>query len=195
MEQNNPPQENPADEIENSGEELEASEESAEENAEAASSENGGGELIQVQKKLKEYEDMYLRTHADFENTKKRLEKEKYQMIEYASEKFAKDLLPVLDALEMALSSSRNEEAESNELLTKMQEGIGHTIDNFLKVFGKHGIELIDTAEGFDPHLHEAVMQQPSDDHEEGQIIQILQKGYKYKERVLRPAMVSICKK
>lgn len=157
--------------------------------------EDGGAQLADVQKKLKEYEDMYLRTHADFENTKKRLEREKYQMIEYASEKFAKDLLPVLDALEMALNSSSSEESESNELLAKMQEGIGHTIDNFLKVFVKHGIEQITTDGGFDPHLHEAVMQAQSDEHEEGQIVQVLQKGYKYKERVLRPAMVSVCKK
>ena len=58
----------------------------------------------------------------------------------------------------------------------------------------KHGIELIDTANGFNPHFHDAVMQVESDDHEEGEIVQLLQKGYKIKDRVLRPAMVSIAK-
>ncbi len=145
--------------------------------------------------KLKEAEDKYLRVHADFENTKKRLEREKYQLLDYAYEKFAKDLLPVIDSLDMALASSQNENADKAELFEKLKEGISLTMDNFIKVFKNHGVDIVDTNEGFDPHLHEAIMQTPSETHDEGAIVAVLQKGYKYKERVLRPALVSVCKK
>lgn len=154
-----------------------------------------GNALAELEAKLKEYEDKYIRTHADFENTKRRLEREKYQTLEYAYEKFAKDLLPVIDSLEGALKSSQNEDADAKELLEKVVEGVNLTIDNLYKAFNKHGIEVIDTNEGFNPHLHEAVMQVESQEHDEGEVVAELQRGYKYKERVIRPAMVSIAKK
>jgi molecular chaperone GrpE len=147
-----------------------------------------------VNKKLQEAEEKYMRVHADFENIKKRLEREKYQAIEYASEKFAKDLLSPIDTLEMALSSA-NTEADPAELLEKMKTGIELTIKSFRTAFEKHGIELVDTDGEFDPNCHDAVMQTPSEDHADGEIVQVMQKGYMYKERLLRPAMVSICKK
>lgn len=148
-----------------------------------------------LRESLKMAEDKYLRVHADFENTKKRLEREKYQLLDYAYEKFAKDLLPVIDSLDMALASSNNENADKAELLEKLKEGISLTMDNFIKVFKNHGVEIVGTNEGFDPHLHEAIMQTPSEAHDEGAIVAVLQKGYKYKERVLRPALVNVCKK
>ena len=146
------------------------------------------------EQKLKEAQEKYLRVHADFENIKKRLEKEKYQAIDYASEKFAKDLLTPIDTLEMALQSA-NADAPAEELLEKMKEGIELTIKNFNTVFEKHDISVVETDGEFDPNHHDAIMQAPSEDHEEGEIVQVMQKGYKYKERLLRPAMVSICKK
>ena len=149
-----------------------------------------------LEEKLKEAEDKYLRVHADFENIKKRLEKEKYNAIDYASEKFAKDLLAPIDSLEMALAA---EEAASDmpadELLAKLKEGVELTIRNFYSAFEKHDITTVETEGDFDPNFHDAVMQLDSPDHEDGQIVQRLQKGYKLKERLLRPAMVSICKK
>lgn len=172
--------------------EAEATEEEC---SSACDSENKDACIAELEEKLKAYEDKYIRVHADFDNIKKRLEREKTQMIEYASEQFARDLLPVIDSLEMALSSAQNDEADTAELLEKIKEGIGLTIDNFKKSMGKHGVEEIGTAQGFDPHLHEAVMQVNSEEHEDGAIVQMLQKGYKYKERILRPAMVSINRK
>lgn len=146
--------------------------------------------------KLKEEQDKYLRVHADFENIKKRLEKEKYQAIDYASEKFAKDLLAPIDTLEMALAAEENaKDLDAQELLKKLKEGVELTIKNFYTVFEKHEITPIETDGEFDPNFHDAVMQVDSPEHEDGQIVQQLQKGYKYKERLLRPAMVSICKK
>lgn len=152
--------------------------------------------IRELEVKLKESEDKYLRVHADFENIKKRLEKEKYQAIDYASEKFAKDLLSPIDTLEMALAAEEAaSELPAEELLAKLKEGVELTIKNFYTAFEKHDISIVDTDGEFDPNFHDAVMQVDSPDHEDGQIVQRLQKGYKFKERLLRPAMVSICKK
>lgn len=144
--------------------------------------------------KIAELEDKYLRANADFDNMKRRLEKEKMQAISYAHEVFARDLLPVIDALEMAIVASTNQEVESAELLSKLQEGIGLTMDQFKKAFEKNGIESVGIDQGFDPNFHEAVMQLESEGKESGEILQVFQKGYKIKERILRPAMVSIAK-
>ncbi|MCE3047514.1 nucleotide exchange factor GrpE [Helicobacter kayseriensis] len=143
---------------------------------------------IDYEAKFKELEGEYLRVHADFENVKKRLEREKYQALEYCYEGIAKDLLPVVDTLEKALESAKNAGDEA------ISEGIKLTLENLLKVLGKHGIEIIAENGEFDPLLHDAIMQVPSSEVEEGQIVQTLQKGYKYKERTLRPAMVSVAK-
>ena len=146
-----------------------------------------------LEAKIKELEEQRLRDLAEFENIKKRLEKEKQQAIAYAHEQFARDMLAVIDSLDNALSSIEGAE-NSDEALAQIKEGIELTLEQFKKVFAKHGIELVDMEEGFNPHFHEAVMQVDSDEHESGEIVQVLQKGYKIKDRVLRPAMVSIAK-
>ena len=152
--------------------------------------------IAELEAKLKESEDKYLRVHADFENIKKRLEREKYAAIDYASEKFAKDLLAPIDTLEMALAAEEAaKDMPAEELLGKLKEGVELTIKNFYTAFEKHDISTVETDGDFDPNFHDAVMQVDSPDHEDGQIVQQLQKGYKLKERLLRPAMVSICKK
>merc|ERR1711941_19625 len=149
--------------------------------------------IAELEAKLKESEDKYFRVHADFENIKKRLEKEKYQAIDYASEKFAKDLLSPIDTLEMALAA---EEAASNlsaeDLLAKLKEGVELTIKNFYTAFEKHNISVVETDGEFDPNFHNAIMQVDSEDKSTGEIVQVMQKGYMLKERLLRPAMVSI---
>ncbi|NQY95148.1 MAG: nucleotide exchange factor GrpE [Campylobacteraceae bacterium] len=150
--------------------------------------------VSELETKLKEAEDKYLRVHADFENIKKRLEREKYQAIDYASEKFAKDLLAPIDSLEMAMSSA-TADLSAEELLEKLKEGINLTIKNFNTAFEKHDISLVETDGHFDPNFHNAIMQVEDEEKEDGDIVQVMQKGYKYKERLLRPAMVSICKK
>lgn len=147
--------------------------------------------VARLEEELKQSEDKFLRVHADFENIKKRLEKEKYQAIDYASEKFAKDLLTPIDTLEMALNSA-NADVNPAELLGKLKEGIELTIKSFITAFEKHDISKIQTDGEFDPNFHNAVMQVDSSEHETGQIVAELQKGYKLKERLLRPSMVSI---
>ena len=152
--------------------------------------------IAELEAQLKESEDKYFRVHADFENIKKRLEKEKYQAIDYASEKFAKDLLAPIDTLEMALAAEEAaKDMPADELLAKLKEGVELTIKNFYTAFEKHDISVVETDGEFDPNFHDAVMQVDSPDHEDGQIVAQLQKGYKFKDRLLRAAMVSICKK
>lgn len=151
------------------------------------------GKVLDAENRAKESEDKFLRTHADFENIKKRLEREKYQAIDYASEKFAKDLLSTIDSLEMALQSASCD-ASAEELLPKLKEGIELTLKNLINSFEKNHVVAVESDE-FDPEHHNAVMQVNSDDHEHGAIVQVLQKGYKLKDRLLRPAMVSICQK
>ena len=147
--------------------------------------------ISKLEEDLKQSEEKFLRVHADFENIKKRLEREKYQAIDYASEKFAKDLLTPLDTLEMALASA-NADLSAEELLPKLKEGIELTIKSFITTFEKHNITKVDTTGEFDPNMHNAVMQVDSQNHESGQIVSELQKGYMLKDRLLRPSMVSI---
>lgn len=150
-----------------------------------------------LQAQVAELKEQYVRAYADFENTKKRLIRDKDQALEYAYEKIAKDLLPSLDTLEIALKSiqdSKEKGENQEEILDKIQEGIALTLENLLKTLAKHGIEPILTEGGFDPNFHDAIMQVQSEEHESGEIVAEMQKGYKYKERVLRPSMVSIAK-
>lgn len=143
---------------------------------------------IDYQAKFKEVQDLYLRTYADFENVKKRLEKDKAVALEYAYEKIASDLLPVIDTLHAALESARKEENKA------ISDGLELTLQKMHEVLSKHGIECVECGIDFDPHLHNAIMHVQAEHKEEGQIVEVFQKGYKYKERLLRPAMVSIAK-
>ncbi|EEO25569.1 co-chaperone GrpE [Helicobacter winghamensis ATCC BAA-430] len=150
-----------------------------------------------LQTQIAELKEQYVRAYADFENTKKRLERDKDQALEYAYEKIAKDLLPSIDTLEIALKSiqdSKTNDATQNAIFSKIEEGIALTLDNLLKSLAKHGIEPIATDGAFDPNFHDAIMQVESAEHNAGDIVAVMQKGYTYKERVLRPSMVSIAK-
>ncbi len=153
-------------------------------------------ECKELEEKLKECEDKYLRAHADFENMKKRLEKEKIQAIEYSLEKFAQDLLPVLDSLDMALAAVQKDNLNAEEAVQELKKGIELTIEQFIKALNKNGIEVIEIEEGteFNPHLHEAILQVEDAQKAAGQIVQTIQKGYRYKGRILRPAKVSVAK-
>jgi molecular chaperone GrpE len=142
-----------------------------------------------------DYKDKYLRAHADFENAKKRLEKDKMNAVSYANESFAKDILAVMDSFENALASMESaDEENSSEVLEKMKEGVNLTYDQLKKILEKNHIKEVECEGEFDPEVHQAIMQVESDAHETGEIVQVMQKGYTIKDRVLRPAMVSTCK-
>lgn len=150
-----------------------------------------GNELENLQAELASFKDKYARVHADFDNIKKRLEREKYQALEYANEKFAKDLIPVVDSLSMAIGAA-DMEADANVLLEKLKEGVELTMKQLLGVLEKHGVTPVDENEPFNPDIHNAVQRVDSPDHESGEIVNTFQKGFRYKERTLRDAMVVI---
>jgi molecular chaperone GrpE len=145
-------------------------------------------EIDVLKQELDAQKEKYIKVYADFENSKMRLEKDKKNAVDFANESFAKDLLPVFDSLEMALKAAQNSGDD------KMVEGIELTIEQFKKAVAKHGVEIVDIDNGFDPQLHNAVMQVESDEHESGAIVEVMQQGYLMRERLLRPAMVSIAK-
>jgi molecular chaperone GrpE len=149
--------------------------------------------LDEAQGDVQKYKDEYIRVHADFENSKKRLEKEKATAVAYSNEAFAMDMLGVLDSLESALGSVDQVES-GDDAIAKFKEGLELTKEQMLKALARNGVEEISTEGEFDPNIHQAVMQMESPEHESGQIVQLLQKGYKMKERILRAAMVSTAK-
>lgn len=176
-----------------SGESMDSSE-SLESNADDSADSNessDSSESSAESDKIKALEEKYIRAYAEFDNVKKRLEREKYQSLEYANEQILKDFLPILDTLESALESTKNVDSEA---MAKIREGIQLTIDNFLKAFSKHSVERISTEGEFDPNVHNAIMQIKSEGKADGEIAQVIQKGYKYKDRVIRPSMVAITK-
>ena len=144
-----------------------------------------------------EYKDKYIRTHADFENVKRRLEKDKNNAVSYANESFAKDMLAVMDSFENAIASmeiSEGSAEENTKILTQMKEGVEITFNQLKKILEKNNIKEVSCEGEFDPEVHQAIMQVESENHEVGDVVQVMQKGYTIKERILRPAMVSTCK-
>lgn len=150
--------------------------------------------LEAAQAEAADYKDKYLRAHADFENSKRRLEKDKMNAVAYANESFAKDILAVMDSFENALASMENSVEDSSEVLTNMKEGVNLTFEQLKKILEKNSIKEVSCEGEFDPEVHQAIMQVESDDHEVGDVVQVMQKGYTIKDRILRPAMVSTCK-
>jgi len=163
--------------------------------------ENEAEETVEVdpleaaQAEAAEWKDKFLRAHADFENSKRRLEKDKMNAVAYANESFAKDILAVMDSFDNALNSidGANEE-NSSEVLENMKEGVNLTFEQLKKVLEKNSIKEIDCEGEFNPEVHQAIMQVESENHKSGDVVQVMQKGYTIKDRVLRPAMVSTCK-
>jgi len=152
-------------------------------------------ELTLAEFEVQKYKDEYLRVHADFDNSKKRLEREKATAVAYSNESFARDMLGVLDSFDNALSSMNQVDTDStDETIAKYREGLELTYEQMTKALSRNGVDEIATDGEFDPNIHQAVMQVDSDEHESGAIVQVLQKGYSMKDRVLRATMVSTAK-
>jgi molecular chaperone GrpE len=126
------------------------------------------------------------RLAAEFDNYRKRAAREQQAMFTRAGERLVKELLPVLDDLERAL-----EAAEQHEEV-KLEEGVRLVHRQLADVLRKEGLAEIETDGVFDPHVHEALLTQPGDDVETGHVLQVLQKGYRLGDRVLRPARVIV---
>ncbi len=137
--------------------------------------------------------DRLLRTSADFENFKKRAAREKIESAQYATASLLGKILPVLDNFEMALAAAQTAPSEKTSAL---QSGVAMIQSQLKSVLMEAGLEEIDAAgKPFDPALHEAVSQSETDTVPEDYVAQQLRKGYKLKERLLRPATVVVAKK
>ena len=130
--------------------------------------------------------DAYLRLAADFDNYRKRVAREHSELTARANERLVNELLPVLDDLERALEAA----AEHEE--AKLEEGVQLVHRSLAALLERHGLTEIDTEGAFDPHVHEALLAQPAEGAEEGSVLQVLQKGYRLGDKVLRPARVIV---
>ena len=150
-------------------------------------------ELAARAPKADEHWDRLVRTSADFENFKKRAAREKIESAQYATFSLIGKIIPVLDNFEMALAAATNAPGEKNSAL---QAGVAMIQTQLKSVLTEAGLEEIDaTGKPFDPTFHEAVSQQESATVPEDHVLQQLRKGYKIKERLLRPATVVVAKK
>ena len=134
-----------------------------------------------------------LRTTADFDNFKKRAAREKIESGQYATFSLLQKVLPVLDNFEMALAAAQS---AKDDKLASLQSGVLMIQQQLKSALVETGLEEIDAAgKPFDPNFHEAVSEQESADIAEGHVLQQLRKGYKFKDRLLRPATVVVAKK
>lgn len=133
-----------------------------------------------------DFQDKYLRLMADFQNYKRRSEKERTEVHAFSNEKIITHLLGVLDNFERALAQEPGEEAP-------FREGMGMIAEQFVQVLKKEGLEEIKAInEPFDPRLHHAIMMDSSGDNSSGHVTDVLQKGYLFKGKVIRPAVVKV---
>ena len=145
-------------------------------------------ELTQAKAKADEHYDQLLRLQADFDNFRKRTQKEKTELIKYASERLVSELLPVLDNFERATSS-----AQCNADFTAFSQGVEMILRQLQTALGKEGLKAMEAVgQPFDPNLHDAVLRVESDEHPENTVVEELQKGYFLNEKVLRPCMVKV---
>lgn len=144
--------------------------------------------LRDTEKKSQENYDLYMRAYAEMENVKKRGMKEREDVARYANESLIKEMLPVIDNLQKALSHAQNDENPSGLL-----EGVELTLDALMKTLQKAGLREVE-AEGkpFDPNFHEAISKQIDDTVAPGHVIAELQKGYVLNGRLIRPSVVVI---
>ncbi|CCK83934.1 Protein grpE [Lactobacillus equicursoris 66c] len=139
--------------------------------------------------KNKELEDKYFRSEAEIQNAQRRYSKERANLVKYESQRLGKDILPSVDNLERALQVKADDEVSS-----QLKKGIEMTLEGLVRALKDNGIEEIKAdGEKFDPTLHQAVQSVPAEnDDQKDHVVQVLQKGYVYKDRTLRPAMVVV---
>src|SRR5688572_4131723 len=171
-----------------------AGDETAAEQAEAAAPAEAPGDealaaLAVLEKERDTLKEQLLRAVADFDNYRKRIERERRELSDYAATDVLLELLPIIDNFERALQAP----AVGDEAFKK---GVELIHKQMLDLLRKRGVTLIDAlGADFDPNVHQAVIHEPSDEHREGEVMQELQRGYKLGDRLLRPAMVKVAKR
>tara|TARA_B100000686_G_scaffold286367_1_gene311078 strand:+ start:82 stop:687 length:606 start_codon:yes stop_codon:yes gene_type:complete len=147
--------------------------------------------------KLKITQDKLLRTMAEMENQRRRFEKEKQEAFEFGGFNFANESLSLLDNIERAILSFKNDEnLKNNKDLNKIIEGIDIVKKDLVSIFKKNGIEPIESInKKFDPNFHQAMIEVEDNTKQPGMVVQEMQKGYMMKDRLLRPSLVGVTKK
>ncbi len=149
---------------------------------------DGAASAATLQSQIDSLEESLLRARADFQNLQRRSAAERSEAIRYANAELIKDLLAVLDDLERTLGA-----LERNEDKKAIADGVRLAYENFMKVLRDQGVEPIEAAgRPFDPALHNALMRQPSSSYAPGTVLEQVAKGFRLKERVLRPATVIV---
>lgn len=145
-------------------------------------------ELKEARAQAEELQQRLLRAQADFDNFRRRTMKEKEELAQYASSKLVTQLLPVLDNFERALAAAQTGSEEQSFV-----KGVDMIFRQFMQVLEQEGVKAMNAVgEPFNPEFHQAIMQVESEEHEEGIVVEEVQKGYMLKDRVLRPAMVKV---
>ena len=142
--------------------------------------------LAEVARERDEYLDALQRLKAEFDNYRKRTARDQEQLAARAHERLVQELLPVLDDLERALAAAEEHEE------AQLEEGVRLVHRSLVDALRKEGLVEIETDGAFDPHVHEALLSQPDDDKESGAILDVLQKGYRIGDKVVRPARVIV---
>jgi molecular chaperone GrpE len=142
--------------------------------------------LAEATRERDEYLDALQRLKAEFDNYRKRTTREHLELTSRASQRLVNELLPVLDDLERALAAAEEHEE------AKLEDGVRLVHRSFVEALQREGLEEIETDGAFDPNVHEALLSQPSEDRESGEVLDVLQKGYRLGDRVLRPARVIV---
>ena len=150
-----------------------------------------------LEEKLKISQEKLLRTMAEMENQRRRFEKEKKEAFEFGGFNFAGESLLLLDNIDRAITSFKNDESlKNNKDLNKIIDGIEIVKKDLISIFKKNGIEAIECMDKkFDPNFHQAMLELDDSTKEGGTIVQEIQKGYMMKERLLRPSLVGVTKK
>ena len=150
-----------------------------------------------VEEKLKNTQEKLLRTMAEMENQRKKFEKEKEEAFEFGGFNFARESLSLLDNIDRAITSFKNDEnLKNNKDLSKIIDGIDVIKKDLVSIFKKSGIESIECInKKFDPNFHQAMLEIENNTKESGIVIQEIQKGYMMKDRLLRPSLVGVTKK
>jgi molecular chaperone GrpE len=138
-----------------------------------------------LERERDEHLDQLKRVAAEFDNYRKRVARDQEGLVARAHERLVKELLPVLDDLERALAAAEEHQE------AKLEDGVRLVHRELREALAKEGLEEIETNGHFDPHVHEALLSQPSE-HDDGAILEVLQKGYRLGDRVLRPARVVV---
>jgi len=142
--------------------------------------------LAAAEARAEEYLALAQRTQADFENYRKRAVRDQESLVARAHERVVKELLPILDDLERALDAATAHEEAA------LEEGVALVHRALADLLAREGLAEIQTDGAFDPHVHEALLAQPAENAESGHVLQVLQKGYRLGDRVVRPARVIV---